>query len=110
MNLPAHKINNRNQFIILRAKKIGILVSSFLVVPITILIKLYQICLSPLLGSTCRFYPSCSNYALESYRKYGLLSGSLLTMKRLFKCHPFHSGGFDEVPLKNVSPKSKELG
>ena len=110
MNLPAHKINKRNQFVIAsRAKRIYKLVFPFLVNQVIAFIKLYQTFLSPLLGSSCRFYPSCSNYALESYQKYGLLSGSMLTIKRLCKCHPFHSGGLDEVPLKNVSPESKEL-
>ena len=110
MNLPVHKINKRSQFVIAsRAKKIYKIVSSFSAYQVILLIKLYQKCVSPLLVSSCRFYPSCSNYALESYQKYGLLSGSMLTIKRLCKCHPFHSGGLDEVPLKNVSPESKEL-
>ena len=110
MNLPAHKSNKQNQFVIVsRAKRIYELVSSFLVDQVIVFIKLYQTCLSPLLGSSCRFYPSCSNYALESYQKYGLLSGSMLTIKRLWKCHPFHSGGLDEVPLKNVNTESKGL-
>ena len=110
MNFPAHKINKINYLAISsRVKKIFSLLSCFILVPIVILIKLYQRFLSPMLGSSCRFYPTCSNYALESYQNHGLLSGSKLTIKRLCKCHPFHSGGLDEVPLKSVSSKTKEL-
>ena len=110
MNFTAHKINKLNNLpILLRVKRIFRLLSSFLAVTIVVLIKLYQRFLSPMLGGSCRFYPTCSNYALQSFQKYGLLSGSILTIKRLCKCHPFHSGGLDEVPLKNVNPQCKEL-
>ena len=110
MNLTAPKINKLNNLVIsLKIKKIFSLLSSFLAIPVVVLIKLYQRFLSPMLGSSCRFYPTCSNYALESYKKYGLVSGSILTIKRLCKCHPFHSGGLDEVPLKNFNRKCKEL-
>ena len=110
MNLPANKTIKQNHSVISpRAKKIFSQLSFVLAVPIVVLIKLYQRFLSPMLGSSCRFYPTCSNYALESYQKYGLVSGSMLTIKRLCKCHPFHSGGLDEVPLKNVNPESKDL-
>jgi len=63
-----------------------------------IAINIYKKFLSPLKGRTCRFYPSCSQYALDAMGKYGFLKGSWLSGKRLFKCHPFHSGGYD--PLK----------
>jgi len=46
----------------------------------------------------CRFYPTCSVYALQALEKYGAFKGSLLTLKRIFKCHPFHKGGYDPVP------------
>jgi len=62
------------------------------------LIKLYQIILSPFLGSNCRFYPSCSNYGIEAIKKYGAFKGLFLTIKRIIKCNPFHSGGNDPVP------------
>ena len=107
MNLTTDKLNNLG--ISLKVKKIFSLLSSFLSIPVVVLIKLYQRFLSPMLGSSCRFYPTCSNYALESYKKYGLVFGSILTIKRLCKCHPFHSGGLDEVPLKNFNRKCKEL-
>lgn len=59
------------------------------------LILLYQKFLSPLKGASCRFYPSCSQYSLESIRKYGPLKGVGLTLVRLSKCHPWHPGGYD---------------
>jgi putative membrane protein insertion efficiency factor len=63
-----------------------------------LLIRLYQWTVSPLLGPTCRFYPSCSQYALEAVLRFGVLRGSALAVKRLARCHPFHPGGFDPVP------------
>lgn len=61
------------------------------------LIRFYQICISPLLAPRCRFYPTCSQYALEAVKKYGFLKGTYLATKRLLKCHPFHKGGYDPV-------------
>jgi uncharacterized protein len=63
------------------------------------LIRLYQWTLSPLLGPRCRFYPSCSQYALEAVQRFGVLQGASMALRRLGRCHPFHSGGFDPVPL-----------
>lgn len=62
------------------------------------LVRGYQYAISPLLGPRCRFWPSCSNYALEALREHGALRGGWLTLKRLGKCHPFHPGGIDPVP------------
>jgi putative membrane protein insertion efficiency factor len=63
-------------------------------------IRIYQRTLSPLLGNVCRFEPSCSRYAAACLAEHGALKGSLLSMARLCKCHPFHPGGFDPPPLK----------
>ncbi|HXR18877.1 MAG TPA: membrane protein insertion efficiency factor YidD [Steroidobacteraceae bacterium] len=62
------------------------------------LIRAYQLTLSPLLGPRCRFYPSCSQYALEAVGQYGALRGSWLALRRLARCHPWHAGGYDPVP------------
>jgi putative membrane protein insertion efficiency factor len=62
------------------------------------LIKAYQYVLSPLLGNHCRFYPSCSHYAVEAIERHGALRGGLLTIARLSRCHPWHEGGVDPVP------------
>ena len=61
------------------------------------MLKLYRKLVSPLLPAACRFYPSCSCYAIESFTKYGVARGAFLTLRRLAKCHPFHSGGYDPV-------------
>jgi uncharacterized protein len=62
------------------------------------LVQGYRRFLSPALPPRCRFYPSCSAYALEALQLHGALRGSWLTVRRLSKCHPFHAGGFDFVP------------
>ena len=62
------------------------------------LIRGYRRYLSPLKRPCCRFYPTCSAYALEAVEKYGALKGSWLALKRILKCHPFHPGGNDPVP------------
>ncbi|MEZ0121422.1 MAG: membrane protein insertion efficiency factor YidD [Candidatus Reddybacter sp.] len=75
------------------------------------LIKLYQYWLSPLLGSNCRFYPTCSEYAIQALKQHGCLCGSFLFVKRICKCHPFHSGGIDPVPdncLHKPHPQNPE--
>lgn len=63
----------------------------------TLLIKVYRYAISPILPSSCRFYPSCSEYAIEALGKYGLLRGSWLTLKRIARCHPLSAGGHDPV-------------
>jgi putative membrane protein insertion efficiency factor len=62
------------------------------------LIRGYQLAISPFLGPNCRFYPSCSQYAIEAIEAHGSLHGTWLTMKRISRCHPWHEGGFDPVP------------
>ena len=62
------------------------------------LIRGYQRLVSPVLPPSCRFHPSCSQYALEAVTRYGALKGSWLATRRLVRCHPFHPGGFDPVP------------
>ncbi len=63
-----------------------------------LLIKIYQSCISPFLSPRCRFYPSCSNYCYEAIEKFGVIKGLFLGFKRVFKCHPFHEGGYDPLP------------
>ena len=61
------------------------------------IIGIYQRFLSPLMGPTCRFYPSCSTYAKESLMRHGLLKGLWYSAVRIMKCHPYHPGGYDPV-------------
>lgn len=70
---------------------------------VILLIRAYQLCLSPYLGKNCRFYPTCSSYAIEAVTRYGVWAGGILTIKRLCKCHPWHPGGVDPVPTSSSS-------
>lgn len=65
---------------------------------VLLLIKGYQTALSPFLGTHCRFQPSCSSYTYEAIEKHGLFRGTVLGIRRLLRCHPFHAGGIDPVP------------
>ena len=67
-----------------------------------LLLRAYQYALSPFLGPSCRFYPTCSNYAIEAVREHGPARGCMLAAKRLCKCHPWHPGGVDPVPKKTA--------
>jgi len=62
------------------------------------MVRGYQLAISPLLPPSCRFHPSCSQYALEAITRHGALRGSWLAARRLARCHPFNPGGFDPVP------------
>lgn len=66
--------------------------------PFVALIKFYRICISQYLPDSCRFTPTCSEYALEAFEKYGPLKGLWLTVRRLLRCHPFGGSGYDPVP------------
>ncbi len=61
------------------------------------LIKIYQKYISGLFGAKCRFYPTCSAYAIEAIDKYGIIKGTILAIKRVAKCHPLHVGGVDKL-------------
>lgn len=63
------------------------------------LIRGYRQFISPLLPPSCRFQPTCSQYALQAIDRFGASKGSLLAVKRILRCHPFHPGGYDPVPL-----------
>lgn len=65
---------------------------------LTLLIRAYQILLSPLLGPRCRFHPSCSQYALEALQRHGPVKGGWLALRRISRCHPLNAGGHDPVP------------
>jgi len=67
-----------------------------------LLLRGYQKCISPLLGTRCRFYPSCSQYAILAMTEWGFFKGAWLTVKRLVRCGPWHEGGYDPPPCKSI--------
>lgn len=77
--------------------------------PFVWLVRLYQKLLSPLLPATCRYYPSCSSYAVTAMQRLGLLRGGYLAARRLLRCHPWSVGGIDHVPATWDERDSEEL-
>lgn len=73
---------------------LGGAVAAALILPI----RFYQLCISPMLGPSCRFTPTCSQYAVEALRKHGPLKGSWLAVRRICRCHPWGGSGYDPVP------------
>ena len=69
-----------------------------LALPFIILIKIYQLLISPLFPSSCRYTPTCSHYTLEALKKYGVFKGTWLGIKRILRCHPWGGSGYDPVP------------
>lgn len=79
-------------------KELYTAVLKLLALPFIVLIKIYQLLISPLFPSSCRYAPTCSTYTLEALKKYGLLKGSWLGIKRISRCHPWGGSGYDPVP------------
>lgn len=81
--------------------------SKFLALPILLIIRGYQVIISPFLGQNCRFHPTCSCYAHEALSQHGALKGSYLSVKRIVKCQPLHPGGIDLVPQSTPEKKTQ---
>lgn len=73
-------------------------IQSLLTSPFLWVIRGYQKFISPLFAPSCRFYPSCSEYTYQVFKKYGIIKGFIFSIKRITKCHPGHPGGFDPIP------------
>ena len=73
-------------------------IKKIIISPFVLLIRFYQICISPFTPASCRFSPTCSHYTLEALKKHGLIKGSWLGIKRIAKCHPWGGSGYDPVP------------
>ena len=90
---------SKSQLLIeLAIKKYLDIILKLLAVPFILLIKIYQLLISPLFPSSCRYSPTCSHYTLEALKKYGILKGSWLGIKRISRCHPWGGSGYDPVP------------
>jgi uncharacterized protein len=72
--------------------------SKILALPFILLIRFYQLVISPWLGPRCRFTPTCSQYGLQAFRKYGIFKGFWLTARRIARCHPWGGHGYDPLP------------
>jgi len=73
-------------------------INQILTYPFILIIKFYQSYISPLIGPNCRYSPTCSEYSINAFKKYGLLKGYYLSIKRICKCNPLFKGGYDPVP------------
>lgn len=69
-----------------------------LIFPLVVLIRFYQVCISPFTPASCRFTPTCSHYTLEALKKHGLFKGGWLSLKRIASCHPWGKSGYDPIP------------
>ena len=74
------------------------LISLIMVIPLILLVKCYQLCISPFTPPSCRFIPTCSQYALEALRRHGPLKGLYLAIRRFLRCNPWGGSGYDPVP------------
>lgn len=72
------------------------------------LVRFYQLAISPWLPAACRYQPTCSAYAMEALAVHGAVRGSVLAARRIARCHPFHAGGYDPVPLPEDHPHDHE--
>ena len=74
------------------------MLEKILILPLVFLVKIYQRIISPLFPPTCRYSPTCSEYAIQSLKKYGLIKGVSLSIKRILNCHPWGGSGYDPIP------------
>ena len=79
--------------------------SKIIIFPFVVLVRFYQLVISPLTPATCRFSPTCSAYMIDALRIHGLFYGGFLGLKRIFSCHPWGKSGYDPVPEKRCNHK-----
>lgn len=84
-------------------------VNAILAAPLVWLVRLYQVVISPMTAPSCRFYPSCSAYAVTALRRFGPLKGGWLALRRIGRCNPWNAGGVDHVP-ERVTRHDREAG
>ena len=76
------------------------MLNKIVIFPLVLFIRGYQLIISPILGSNCRFMPTCSEYEMESLKEYGLIKGTYLSIKRIGKCNTWGGHGYDPIPAK----------
>ena len=76
------------------------MINKIVIFPIILFIRFYQLFLSPIIGQNCRYLPTCSEYTIECLKKFGIIKGIFLSVKRISKCHPLGSHGYDPIPNK----------
>ena len=76
------------------------MINRIVIYPLILSIKIYQLFISPIIGQNCRYLPTCSEYTIECLKKFGIIKGIFLSFKRISKCHPWGSHGYDPVPKK----------
>ena len=84
------------------------MIKRILIFPFLMLIRFYQVAISPYTPASCRYSPTCSHYAVEALKIHGLFKGGWLAVKRISKCHPWGGSGYDPVPEKEVNNNSNE--
>ena len=84
------------------------MIKKILIFPFLLLIRFYQIAISPYTPASCRYSPTCSHYSVEALKVHGLFKGGWLAVKRISKCHPWGGSGYDPVPEKEVNNKRNE--
>jgi len=81
-----------------RNRNITKYIKTLTIYPFIFIIKIYQYTISPIIGKSCRYYPSCSNYSIQALKKYGIFKGAILSIKRILSCNPWGGHGHDPVP------------
>ena len=81
------------------------ILKKILAFPFIVLVRFYQVAISPYTPASCRYNPTCSHYTVEALKKHGLFYGGWLSVKRIFSCHPWSKGGYDPVPEKKSNDK-----
>ncbi len=86
----------------------GLIIRRLIQMPLILLVRLYQVVLSPVMGGHCRFQPTCSAYSLEALRTHGAVRGTWLTLRRITRCHPWGGCGYDPVPRSKTEMEKTE--
>ena len=74
------------------------MINKVFIFPVIVIIRFYQLFISPIIGQNCRFLPTCSEYTVECLKQFGLIKGTLLSCKRISSCHPWGNHGYDPIP------------